>query len=111
MEKRVIRRPLVDRFTKYGDRFERIGHNPANGMYCYGRTTPEGSVYFEVFRAPIATGEDGSRYERYPWSAEFGFGRALCIRGDEEQSIDKVRFYLKNGFKAGRYPGNVPENA
>lgn len=103
MEKRIFYTPLMDDFFKFGSKFEEIGHNPATGMYCYKRTTPEGSIYFEVFRAPSATGEDGSRYEYYPGSPQFGFGQALCIRGDEKQSIDKVRFYLENGFKAGRY--------
>ena len=103
MEKRIFYTPLMDEFVKFGSKFEKIGHNPATGMYSYKRTTPEGSIYFEVFRAPIATGEDGSRYEHYPNSSQFGFGRALCIRGDEKRAADKVRFYLENGFEAGRY--------
>lgn len=35
MEKRIFYPPLRDEFTKFGDRFTKIAHNPANGMYCY----------------------------------------------------------------------------
>lgn len=70
--------PLRDKFTKFGDKFEKIDHNEVNGMYCYKRTTSEGLTYYEVFKAPIQEG-----IPHYPKSSEFGFGRALCIRGDE----------------------------
>ena len=46
--------PLRDEFTKYGDKFVKIAHNEANGMYCYRRTTSEGLTYYEVFKAPKA---------------------------------------------------------
>ena len=74
--------PLRDEFTKYGDRFVKIAHNPANGMYCYRRTISDGSTYYEVFKAPKAKDGRGGTYEYYPTSAQFGFGTALCIRGD-----------------------------
>lgn len=106
MKKQIFCPPLRDEFTKYGDKFTVEAKNEATGMYCYRRVTPEGSVYFEVFKAPITTGPDGSRYEYYPRSSHFGFGSALCIRGDEKRARDKVDFYLRNGFDAGRYvPG------
>ena len=57
--------PLRDEFTKFGDKFEKIAHNEANGMYCYKRTTSEGLTYYEVFKAPKAKDEDGNAYERY----------------------------------------------
>lgn len=91
---------LTNALSMYGDRFEKTAHNPVTRMYCYKRTTPEGSIYYGVFRAQNRGGKP-----RYPVSSHFGFGRALCIRGDEKRSLDKVRFYLEHGFEAGRYPG------
>ena len=83
MKKQLLYPPLRDEFTKFGDKFEKIAHNEANGMYCYKRTTPGGLTYYEVFKAPTAKDENGNTYERYPSSSGFGFGMALCIRGDE----------------------------
>ena len=103
MKKQMFYPPLRDEFTKFGDKFVKIAHNEANGMYCYKRTTSEGLTYYEVFKAPQAKGEDGSIYERYPKSSEFGFGTALCIRGNEKCAADKIAFYMANGFEAGRY--------
>lgn len=45
--------PLKDKFKKYGDSFELVSKNESNRMYCYRRTTPEGIVYFEVFRSNL----------------------------------------------------------
>lgn len=42
MKKQLLYPPLRDEFTKFGDKFEKIAHNEANGMYCYKRTTPAG---------------------------------------------------------------------
>ena len=81
---------------------KKIAHNKANGMYCYKRTTPGGLTYYEVFRAPKAKDEDGNIYHHYPSSAQFGFGTALCIRGGEKRTADKIAFYMANGFIAGR---------
>ena len=36
--------PLRNEFTKFGDKFVKIAHNEANGMYCYKRTTSEGLI-------------------------------------------------------------------
>ena len=47
--------PLKDKFKKYGDSFELVSKNESNRMYCYRRTTPEGIVYFEVFRSNLTT--------------------------------------------------------
>ncbi len=102
MQKRIFYSELSDEFTKWGDHFVRIAHNPANGMYCYRRTTPEGQTYFEVFKAPITQDDTGRKYERYPSTSEFGFGTALCIRSDR-QTTEKVAFYLANGFNTGRF--------
>ena len=41
---------LKAEFKKFGDSFELVFKNRKNRMYCYRRTTPEGIVYFEVFR-------------------------------------------------------------
>ena len=49
MNKRMLYQLLTDEFTKFGDKFEKIAHNEANGMYCYKRTTPGGLTYYEVF--------------------------------------------------------------
>lgn len=95
--------PLRDEFTKFGDKFVKIAHNEANGMYCYKRTTSEGLTYYEVFKAPTAKDENGNAYEYYPTSSQFGFGTALCIRGGEKHTADKIAFYMANGFEAGRF--------
>ncbi len=42
MKKRMFYPPLRDEFTKFGDKFEKIAHNDANGIYCYKRTTSTG---------------------------------------------------------------------
>lgn len=102
---RLIYPPIQDTFCKYGDKFEKIAHNEANGMYCYKRTPLKGNgpVYYEVFKALKAKDENGNTYDRYPSSSGFGFGVALCIRGDSEHTTDKIAFYMANGFDAGRY--------
>lgn len=95
--------PLRDEFTKFGDRFEKIAYNKINGMYCYKRTTSDGLIYYEVFKAVKAKDGDGNTYERYPSSSDFGFGSALCLRGDEKYTADKIAFYMGREFGAGRY--------
>lgn len=62
--------PLRDEFTKFGDKFEKIAHNEASGMYCYKRTTSEGLTYYEVFKAPTTKDENGNAYEYYPTSSQ-----------------------------------------
>lgn len=99
MKKQLLYPPLRDEFTKFGDKFEKIAHNEANGMYCYKRTTPGGLTYYEA----KAKDEDGNIYHHYPSSAQFGFGTALCIRGYELHAADKIAFYMANGFEAGRF--------
>lgn len=94
---------MTDEFTTFGDKFEKIAHNEANGMYYCKRTTSDGLTYYEVFRAPKETRGAGDTYERYPSSSDFGFGTALCIRGDERHAADKIAFYMANGFDAGRF--------
>ena len=89
MKKRILYNPLTDEFATLGDKFEKIAHNKVNGMYCYKRTTSDGLTYYEVFKAPK--------------TAEFGFGTALCIRGGEKYTADKIAFYMANGFEAGRF--------
>lgn len=103
MKNQILCLPLRDKFTKFGDKFEKIAHNEVNGMYCYRRTTPGGLTYYEVFRAPKETRGPGEPYDRYPGTEQFGFGTALCIRGDEKCTADKIAFYMANGFEAGRY--------
>lgn len=103
MKNKLLCPPLRDEFTKFGEKFEKVSHNEANGMYCYKRTTSEGLTYYEVFKAPKAKDEGGNVYERYPSSSDFGFGTALCIRGDERHTADKIAFYMANGFDAGRF--------
>ncbi len=103
MKKQLLYPPLADEFTKFGDKFEKIAHNETNGMYCYKRTTSNGLTYYEVFKAPKETRGTGEPYDRYPSSAQFGFGTALCIRGDEKHTANKIAFYMANGFDAGRY--------
>lgn len=41
MKKQTFYPPLRDEFTKFGDKFVKIAHNEANGMYCYKRTTSD----------------------------------------------------------------------
>ena len=88
MKKRILYQLLDDEFTKFGDKFMKIAHNEANGMYCYKRKAKD---------------ENGNAYRHYPSTAQFGFGTALCIRGNEKCAADKIAFYMANGFEAGRY--------
>lgn len=67
--KSIKRPPLKDKFKKYGDSFELVSKNECNRMYCYRRTTPEGIVYFEVFRSTLVKDEKGEVYESYHNSA------------------------------------------
>lgn len=107
MKKQIFYPPLRDEFTKFGDKFVKNAHNEANGMYCYKRTTSDALTYYEVFKAPKAKDENGNgngnAYRHYPSTAQFGFGVALCIRGDEKRTADKIAFYMANGFAVGRY--------
>lgn len=103
MKRKIFYPPLRDEFTKFGDKFVKIAHNPGTGMYCYKRATSGGMTYYEVFKAPKTEDEHGNRYERYPSSSDFGFGAALCIRADERHAADKVAFYMARGFEAGRF--------
>ncbi|GAB0476229.1 hypothetical protein [Alistipes indistinctus] len=98
MKNRTLYDPLTNEFTKYGDKFEKIAHNEASGMYCYKRTTSDGLTYYEVFKAPKA--KDENTYERYPSYSGFGFGTAICIRGNEKQTQDRIAC---KGFEHGRY--------
>ena len=70
--KRIKYPPLKDKFKKYGDSFELVSKNESNRMYCYRRTTPEGIVYFEVFRSNLEKDENEQVYESYPRSSQFG---------------------------------------
>lgn len=73
-KKRVLYNQLANEFTEFLNKFEKIGHNEANGMYCYKRTTSEELTYYEVFKAPKAKGEDGSTYDRYQRSSDAYYG-------------------------------------
>lgn len=84
--------PLQDKFTKWGDTFEIVSKNKRNRMYCYRRITKEGVIYFEVFRSRIVTNDDGTTYERYPKTSEFG-RNAWCIRNDSNTQ-KKIEGYM-----------------
>ena len=101
----ILCAPIRDTFWKYGDKFEKIAFNEANGMYCYKRTSMDSGAItcYEVFKAPKEKRGDGEPYDRYPSSSDFGFGSALCIRADGRYTADKIAFYMANGFDAGRY--------
>ena len=88
--------PLKDKFKKYGDSFELVSKNESNRMYCYRRTTPEGIVYFEVFRSNLEKDDNGNVYESYPRSSQFG-DTAWCIR-DGENAMKKVLKYMQKTF-------------
>lgn len=91
--KSIHRPPLKDKFKKYGDTFEMVFKNESNRMYCYKRTTPEGIVYFEVFRSNLDKDENGKVYESYPSSSQFGIS-AWCIR-DSEHAQKKIQKYMQ----------------
>ncbi|AUI48920.1 hypothetical protein BUN20_21820 [Bacteroides fragilis] len=84
---------LKDKFKKYGDTFELVAKNESNRMYCYRRTTPEGIVYFEVFRSNLGKDENGRSYEYYPRDSQFG-ATAWCIR-DSEHAQKKIQKYMQ----------------
>lgn len=90
--------PLADRFKKYGDTFELVAQNKSNRMYCYRRTTPEGIVYFEVFRSNLEKEENGEVYEYYPKSSQFG-ASAWCIR-DGEHAQKKIQKYMQREYNS-----------
>lgn len=85
--------PLKDKFKKYGDTFELVLKNGSNRMYCYRRTTPEGIVYFEVFRSNLGKDENGKTSEYYPKSSQFGVS-AWCIR-DSEHAREKIKKHMQ----------------
>ena len=89
--------PLKDKFKKYGDTFELVVKNESNRMYCYRRTTPEGIVYFEVFRSNLSKDENGKVYEYYPKSSQFGIS-AWCIR-DGKHAQKKVQKYMQKKYE------------
>ena len=89
--------PLKGKFKKYGDTFEQVAKNESNRMYCYRRTTPEGIVYFEVFRSNLGKDENGQTYEYYPKSSQFGIS-AWCIR-DGEDAQKKVQKYMQKKYE------------
>ena len=79
---------------KYEDTFELVSKNDRNRMYCYRRITPEGIVYFEVFRSNLGKDENGKSYEYYPKSSQFGVS-AWCIR-DNEHAQNKIQKYMSD---------------
>lgn len=89
--------PLKGKFKKYGDTFEQVAKNESNRMYCYRRTTPEGIVYFEVFRSNLGKDENGQTYEYYPKSSQFGIS-TWCIR-DGEHAQKKVQKYMQKKYE------------
>lgn len=89
--------PLKDKFKKYGDTFELVAKNESNRMYCYRRTTPEGIVYFEVFRSNLYKDENGQTYEYYPRDSQFGIS-AWCIR-DGEHAQEKIQRYMQRKYE------------
>ena len=89
--------PLKDKFKKYGDTFELVVKNESNRMYCYRRTTPEGIVYFEVFRSNLYKDENGQTYEYYPRDSHFGIS-AWCIR-DGKHAQKKVQKYMQKKYE------------
>lgn len=95
--KSIKRPPLKDKFKKYGDSFELISKNESNRMYCYRRTTPEGIVYFEVFRSTLVKDEKGEVYESYSSSSQFG-ASAWCIC-DSEHAQKKIQKYMQRKYE------------
>lgn len=85
--------PLKKKFKKFGDTFGLVSKNENNRMYCYRRTTPEGIVYFEVFRSNLGKEDNGKDYEYYPKSSQFGVS-AWCIR-DSEHAQKKIQKYMQ----------------
>ncbi|MEG0890015.1 MAG: hypothetical protein RSH25_16255 [Bacteroides sp.] len=96
--KSIMRPSLKDKFKKYGDTFELVAQNKSNRMYCYRRTTPEGIVYFEVFRSNLEKEENGETYESYPSSSQFG-ASAWCIR-DGEHAQKKIQKYMQREYNS-----------
>ena len=61
MKKRILYQLLDDEFTKFGDKFMKIAHNEANGMYCYKRTTSEKCAADKI-AFYMANGFEAGRY-------------------------------------------------
>lgn len=85
--------PLKDKFEKFGDTFELVSKNESSRIYCYRRTTPEDTVYFEVFRSNLEKDDNGKDYEYYPKSSQFGVS-AWCIRSSMHAQ-EKIQKYMQ----------------
>lgn len=83
----------LKRFTKFGDEFTFMKHNPEMNTYMYKRVNIDtGVVYYEVVVPKKSKNPDGSIVYVYPGSESFGFGRGICTR-----SLEKAERYLENG--------------
>lgn len=82
-------------FTKYGDTFTQIAHNPILNTYLYERTNSEGkNNSYEVIKPKKRINPDGNIIEIYPSSSDWGYGVALTTRNK-----DKAFQYLNNGLE------------
>lgn len=90
----IEKRKCVDNFIFMGDNFQKIDHNPDLNIYLYKRTLPNGTIYYEVFKARNTGTEENPVYDGYPGSQQFGKS-AMCI---PEHRKEKAYQILKNGF-------------
>lgn len=95
MKLEIYRKDLQKTFTKYGDTFTQIAHNPNLNTYIYERIDGEGRHNgYEVIKPKKCTNPDGSIVYVYPTENDWGYGRAVTTRNK-----DKAVQYLNNGLE------------
>lgn len=91
----IFGKPISElkRFTKFGDEFTFMEHNPEKNTYLYKRVNIDtGFVCYEVVIPRRMRNPDGSIVYVYPGAENFGFGRGICTR-----SLERAEKYLENG--------------
>jgi len=86
----------VKTFSKYGDIFTQIRHNPETGWWLYKRVTKRENkpdfISYEVVRGRKHTNPDGSEVLAYPCTTDWGvLGFTISDNCNAEKMID---FYM-----------------
>lgn len=78
MKLEIYRKDLQKTFTKYGDTFTQIAHNPNLNTYIYERINDKGRHNgYEVIKPKRFKNPDGSIVYVYPSENEWGGGKSL----------------------------------
>lgn len=83
----------LKRFTKFGDEFTFVKHNPEKNTYMYKRVNIDtGFTCYEVVIPRRMKNPDGNVVYVYPGTEMFGSGHAMCTF-----SLERAEEYLNNG--------------